>query len=355
MYLDYRYFDEIAAQTRMGRGGVVPVGRTAVYRRELLLRDQPRLHERDVHGRAVQLGRGQAPDHAHAARGLPDLHAANGPGVVDVPAGRRMFFKQRLRWARNTWRSDLRALGRAGCSATRSSPSPWSTRRCRASPCSSPPCSWRSPWSPATTPSPGSWPCGGWSAGPSSTCPTSSAAGRHPVVAAVHPHHLHRGRPQDRRPAQHPAAALVDPRRRRGRRQGRPHGGHDRPAGGGQRPAPSAAGRCRRRGAGPAAGHRRPGPGPDPAPPAPGRHRGGLRPLEAGEEAQSPTTAARRRRRPRRPPPPGACKDPAARARAGRRQRALRRRERQAGPRGLCTAPHHPDQVHVPEPTTAPS
>ena len=28
------------------------------------------------------------------------------------PDTRRIFFKQRLRWARNTWRSDLRALSR---------------------------------------------------------------------------------------------------------------------------------------------------------------------------------------------------------------------------------------------------
>ena len=39
MYLDYRYFDEIAAQTVVGRAVSCLSGRTAVYRRNLLLRD----------------------------------------------------------------------------------------------------------------------------------------------------------------------------------------------------------------------------------------------------------------------------------------------------------------------------
>jgi len=42
MYLDYRYFDEIASQTVVGRAVSCLSGRTAVYRRSLLLRHSER-------------------------------------------------------------------------------------------------------------------------------------------------------------------------------------------------------------------------------------------------------------------------------------------------------------------------
>ena len=47
--------------------------------------DPGRVHERDVLGRPVPVGRRQAPHHAHPGVRLPDLHAAHRAGVVDVP------------------------------------------------------------------------------------------------------------------------------------------------------------------------------------------------------------------------------------------------------------------------------
>ena len=53
MFLDHRYFDENASQSYLGRAVSCLSGRTAVYRRKLLLEIEQRLHERDVLGRAV--------------------------------------------------------------------------------------------------------------------------------------------------------------------------------------------------------------------------------------------------------------------------------------------------------------
>ena len=50
MYLDYRYFDEIASQTVVGRAVSCLSGRTAVYRRSLLLRHSERFMNETVLG-----------------------------------------------------------------------------------------------------------------------------------------------------------------------------------------------------------------------------------------------------------------------------------------------------------------
>jgi Glycosyltransferase like family 2 len=110
MYLDYRYFDENAAQTVVGRAVSCLSGRTAVYRRKLLLEIShdfmtetflgvPCMSGDDKRLTTLILERGHLTYLQRTARVWSTF-----PGTVPI------FFKQRLRWARNTWRSDLRAL-----------------------------------------------------------------------------------------------------------------------------------------------------------------------------------------------------------------------------------------------------
>jgi cellulose synthase/poly-beta-1,6-N-acetylglucosamine synthase-like glycosyltransferase len=112
MYLDYRYFDENAAQTVMGKAVSCLSGRTAVYRRRLLLEVShdfmtetflgvPCMSGDDKRLTTLILERGHLTYMQRTARVWSTF-----PGTVPI------FFKQRLRWARNTWRSDLRALSR---------------------------------------------------------------------------------------------------------------------------------------------------------------------------------------------------------------------------------------------------
>ncbi|MDQ4132632.1 MAG: glycosyltransferase [Actinomycetota bacterium] len=112
MYLDYRYFDEVAAQSIVGAAVSCLSGRTAVYRREVLLRhSEAFLGERFL---GVQCNSGED-------KRLTTLLLEHGERTYmqrsarvwsTFPRKGRSFYRQRLRWSRNTWRSDLRALGR---------------------------------------------------------------------------------------------------------------------------------------------------------------------------------------------------------------------------------------------------
>lgn len=111
-YLDYRYFDEVAAQTRMGRAVSCLSGRTAVYRREVLLKVSDRfMNERWM---GVQCNSGE--DKRLTSLILEDGYDTYLQRTARVwstfPKRGKIFFRQRIRWARNTWRSDLRAMFR---------------------------------------------------------------------------------------------------------------------------------------------------------------------------------------------------------------------------------------------------
>ncbi len=110
MYLDYRYFDELSGQTVAGRSVSCLSGRTAVYRREILQR---------VAGDFVSETFLGVPCMSGDDKRLTSLTAALGYGTVlqrtarvwsTFPGTPATFVRQRVRWARNTWRSDLRAL-----------------------------------------------------------------------------------------------------------------------------------------------------------------------------------------------------------------------------------------------------
>jgi cellulose synthase/poly-beta-1,6-N-acetylglucosamine synthase-like glycosyltransferase len=112
MYLDYRYFDENAAQTRIGRAVSCLSGRTAVYRRRLLLHHQKAFLAETFLGVPCNSGDDKRLTTLILEEGWETYMQRSARVWSTFPQDARTFFKQRLRWARNTWRSDLRALGR---------------------------------------------------------------------------------------------------------------------------------------------------------------------------------------------------------------------------------------------------
>lgn len=112
MYLDYRYFDENAAQTVLGRAVSCLSGRTAVYRRALLLEISDEFMNETFWGVPCMSGDDKRLTTLLLERGHLTFMQRSARVWSTFPATWRVFFKQRLRWARNTWRSDLRALSR---------------------------------------------------------------------------------------------------------------------------------------------------------------------------------------------------------------------------------------------------
>jgi hyaluronan synthase len=112
MYLDYRYFDENAAQSRMGRAVSCLSGRTAIYRRELLLEISEDFMAETFMGVPCMSGDDKRLTTLILERGHLAFMQRSARVWSTFPGTVRIFLKQRLRWARNTWRSDLRALSR---------------------------------------------------------------------------------------------------------------------------------------------------------------------------------------------------------------------------------------------------
>ncbi|MFD7710716.1 glycosyltransferase [Streptomyces sp. NPDC059785] len=112
MFLDYRYFDENAAQTVMGRAVSCLSGRTAVYRRALLLEVSDDFMDETFMGVPCMSGDDKRLTTLILERGHHTYMQRSARVWSTFPDTPRIFLKQRLRWARNTWRSDLRALSR---------------------------------------------------------------------------------------------------------------------------------------------------------------------------------------------------------------------------------------------------
>jgi cellulose synthase/poly-beta-1,6-N-acetylglucosamine synthase-like glycosyltransferase len=111
MYLDYRYFDEIASQTVMGRALSCVSGRTAVYRRVLLMRYSHRFMSETFLGLPCMSGDDKRLTTLVLEGGYLTVLQRSARVWSHFPRDAGTFFRQRLRWSRNTWRSDLRALG----------------------------------------------------------------------------------------------------------------------------------------------------------------------------------------------------------------------------------------------------
>jgi hyaluronan synthase len=112
MFLDHRYFDENASQSLLGKAVSCLSGRTAVYRRELLLEIEEDFMHETFWGVPCLSGDDKRLTTLILERGHLTYMQRTAEVWSTFPDGWKIFFKQRLRWARNTWRSDLRALSR---------------------------------------------------------------------------------------------------------------------------------------------------------------------------------------------------------------------------------------------------
>jgi cellulose synthase/poly-beta-1,6-N-acetylglucosamine synthase-like glycosyltransferase len=113
MFLDHRYYDENASQSLLGQAVSCLSGRTAIYRRDLLLDIEADFMHESFWGVPCLSGDDKRLTTLILERGHLTYMQRTAVVWSTFPDSWRIFFKQRLRWARNTWRSDLRALSRA--------------------------------------------------------------------------------------------------------------------------------------------------------------------------------------------------------------------------------------------------
>jgi cellulose synthase/poly-beta-1,6-N-acetylglucosamine synthase-like glycosyltransferase len=110
MYLDYRYYDEIAAQSVAGQAVSCLSGRTAVYRRELLVAYEEEFLNETFLGTPCMSGDDKRLTTLLLEHGHKTFLQREARVWSTFPDHFPLFVLQRLRWARNTWRSDLRAM-----------------------------------------------------------------------------------------------------------------------------------------------------------------------------------------------------------------------------------------------------
>lgn len=113
IYLDYRYAHELASQSTAGRAVSCLSGRTAVYRRHLLLECSQRFMNETFWGVPCLSGDDKRLTTLVLEAGYATVLQRTARVWSQFPPDARTFLKQRLRWSRNTWRSDLRALSRS--------------------------------------------------------------------------------------------------------------------------------------------------------------------------------------------------------------------------------------------------
>ena len=112
MFLDHRYFDENASQSLLGQAVSCLSGRTAIYRRALLLEIEDEFMHETFWGVPCLSGDDKRLTTLILERGHLTFMQRTAEVWSTFPSRWRIFLRQRLRWARNTWRSDLRALSR---------------------------------------------------------------------------------------------------------------------------------------------------------------------------------------------------------------------------------------------------
>lgn len=110
IYLDIRYADEVPATTIVGRAVSCLSGRTAAYRTELLQRlREPFLNE-TFNGKPCMSGDDKRYTCLVLQRGYKTWNQLNAQVYSTFKPDFPGFQKQRIRWSRNSFRSDLRAL-----------------------------------------------------------------------------------------------------------------------------------------------------------------------------------------------------------------------------------------------------
>ncbi|MGH8940685.1 MAG: glycosyltransferase, partial [Actinomycetes bacterium] len=109
--LNIRYLDYVPA---MGRAGAVAClsGRTAAYRRSVVLPLLPRLEDERFLGRECVAGDDGRLTWLVLAAGYKTLHQGSARAVSMFPDSLPAFIKQRVRWSRNSYRCYLTAVAR---------------------------------------------------------------------------------------------------------------------------------------------------------------------------------------------------------------------------------------------------
>ncbi|MCB9432828.1 MAG: glycosyltransferase [Ardenticatenaceae bacterium] len=110
IHLDSRYFDEIRFLAAAGDAITCISGRTAVYRRSAVLPLLDELLNETFWGKQVISGDDKRLTHLVQAKGWKVRYQENARVFTPGATTMKSFLKQRLRWARNSWRADLRAL-----------------------------------------------------------------------------------------------------------------------------------------------------------------------------------------------------------------------------------------------------
>lgn len=110
LYLDIRYLEEIRFLAAAGDAVTCISGRTAVYRRTAVLPLLDDLANETFWGQKVIAGDDKRLTHLVQAQGWKVRYQENArvytPGFPQLGP----FIRQRVRWARNSWRADLRSL-----------------------------------------------------------------------------------------------------------------------------------------------------------------------------------------------------------------------------------------------------
>ena len=108
--LDLRFFDEIMALNTAGNALTCFSGRTAFYRRKALLPLVNDMVNETFWGKQCIGGDDKRLTYLIEAAGWKGRYQHTGYVYTPGAANLSTLFKQRTRWARNTWRADLRAL-----------------------------------------------------------------------------------------------------------------------------------------------------------------------------------------------------------------------------------------------------
>lgn len=110
IYLDIRYADEVPATTIMGRAVSCLSGRTAAYRTTLLKRVRTAFLNETFMGRPCMSGDDKRYTCLVLQSGYRTWNQLNARVYSTFNPKFKGFQKQRIRWSRNSFRSDLRAL-----------------------------------------------------------------------------------------------------------------------------------------------------------------------------------------------------------------------------------------------------
>lgn len=110
VYLDIRYLDEMRFLATLGDAVTCISGRTGAYRRSAVLPLLESMLNETFMGQQVISGDDKSLTHLLQAAGWKVRYQENARVYTPGYSQWSVFLKQRLRWARNSWRADLKAL-----------------------------------------------------------------------------------------------------------------------------------------------------------------------------------------------------------------------------------------------------